>query len=280
MKLRKILVGLLAALLFVSFTAAFAADIPAPEGDDNKIVIGATEVPHAQIIEGAVKPALEAAGWTVETVVFTDYVQPNTALEAGELDANYFQHYLYMDDQNANAGLHLAAVKGIHLEPMGLFSNKITAIDELADGASISMPNDTSNESRAIKLLADNGLITLAESETGIYDLSSIAENPHNFEFVELEAANVANSLPDVDAAIINGNYALLAELNPAEQALIIESADPNGNPYINPIVVKQGNEETAKTKALVAAFSTQEVVDFINANYSGSVIPAADLLD
>lgn len=280
MKLRKILIGLLAALLFVSFTAAFAADIPAPEGDDNKIVIGATEVPHAQIIDGVVKPALEAAGWSVETVVFTDYVQPNTALEAGELDANYFQHYLYLDDQNENAGLHLVAVKGIHLEPMGLFSNKIASIDELADGASISLPNDTSNESRAIKLLADNGLITLAENDAGIYDLQSIAENPHSFEFVELEAANVANSLPDVDAAIINGNYALLAELNPAEQALIIESADPNGNPYINPIVVKQGNEETLKTQALVAAFSTQEVVDFINANYSGSVIPASDLLD
>lgn len=279
MKLRKILAVLLAALLIAASVSAFAAEIPAPEGDDNKIVIGATEVPHAQIIEGVVKPALEAVGWTVETVVFTDYVQPNTALEAGELDANYFQHYVYMDDQNENAGLHLAAVKGIHLEPLGMFSNKITSIDELADGASISMPNDASNESRAIKLLADNGLITLAETE-GLYDLQSITENPHNYEFVELEAANVANSLPDVDAAIINGNYALLAELNPAEDALILESANADGNPFVNPIVVKQGNEETLKTKALVAAFSTQEVVDFINANYPGSVIPATDLLD
>ncbi len=279
MKLNKILVGLLALALILSSVAAFAAEIPAPEGDDNTIVIGATEIPHAQIIEGAVQPALEAAGWKVETVVFTDYVQPNTALEAGELDANYFQHYLYMDDQNANAGLHLAAVKGIHLEPLGLYSNKIQSIDELADGASISMPNDASNESRAIKLLADNGLITLAETD-GLYDLQSIAENPHNFEFVELEAANVANSLPDVDAAVINGNYALLAELNPAEDALILESANAEGNPFVNPIVVKQGNEDTLKTRALVAAFSTQAVVDFINANYPGSVIPATDLLD
>lgn len=277
MKLRKIFAILLSALLALTFVSAFAAEIPAPEGDDNKITIGATEVPHAQIIEGVVKPALEAAGWQVETVVFTDYVQPNTALEAGELDANYFQHYLYLEDQNANAGLHLAAVKGIHLEPMGLFSNKITAIDELADGASISLPNDASNESRALKLLADNGLISLNDDTQ--YDLQSITDNPHNFEFVELEAANVANSLPDVDAAIINGNYALLAELNPAKDALIIESADPNGNLFINPIVVRQGDEETLKTQALVAAFSTQEVIDFIEANYSGSVIPAADLL-
>ena len=277
MKLRKIFAILLSALLALTFVSAFAAEIPAPEGDDNKITIGATEVPHAQIIEGVVKPALEAAGWQVETVVFTDYVQPNTALEAGELDANYFQHYLYLEDQNANAGLHLAAVKGIHLEPMGLFSNKITAIDELADGASISLPNDASNESRALKLLADNGLISLNDDTQ--YDLQSITDNPHNFEFVELEAANVANSLPDVDAAIINGNYALLAELNPAKDALIIESADPNGNLFINPIVVRQGDEETLKTQALVAAFSTQEVIDFIEANYSVSVIPAADLL-
>ena len=280
MKLNKILAVLVAVILVLSSVAALAAEIPAPEGDDNKITIGATEVPHAEIIEGVVKAALEAAGWEVEVVVFTDYVQPNTALEAGELDANYFQHYLYMDDQNANAGLHLAAVKGIHLEPMGLFSNKITSIDDLADGASISLPNDASNESRALKLLADNGLITLAENDSGIYDLQSVSENPHNYEIVELEAANVANSLPDVDAAIINGNYALLAGLSPAEDALIIEAANPEGNPYVNPIVVKQGNEDTLKTQALVAAFSTQEVVDFINANYSGSVIPAADLLD
>lgn len=279
MKIRKLFVILLAALLALSSVAALAAEIPAPEGDDNVIAIGATEVPHAQIIENVVKPALEAAGWTVDLQVFNDYVIPNTSLEDGELDANYFQHLLYMESENENRGLHLYPAKGIHLEPLGLFSEKLTSIDELPDGASISLPNDASNESRALKLLADNGLITLAEKD-GLYELSDITENPKNLDLVELEAANTPNSLPDVDAAIINGNYALQRELNPATDALVLESSDPNGNVFINYLVVKEDNKDSLKTQALVAAFSTQDVVDFIEANYSGSVIPAADLVD
>ena len=279
MKLRKLFAIILVSLLALSSVAALAAEIPAPEGDDNVIAIGATEVPHAQIIEGVVKPALEAAGWKVDLQVFGDYVIPNTSLEDGELDANYFQHLLYMESENESRGLHLYPAKGIHLEPLGLFSEKITSIDELADGASISLPNDASNESRALKLLADNGLITLAEKD-GLYELSDITENPKNLSLVELEAANTPNSLPDVDAAIINGNYALQRELNPATDALVLESSDPNGNVFINYLVVREDNKDSLKTQALVAAFSTQEVVDFIEANYSGSVIPAADLVE
>lgn len=278
MKLRKLFAIILISLLALSSVAALAAEIPAPEGDDNVIAIGATEVPHAQIIEGVVQPALEAAGWKVDLQVFGDYVIPNTSLEDGELDANYFQHLLYMESENESRGLHLYPAKGIHLEPLGLFSEKIASIDELADGASISLPNDASNESRALKLLADNGLITLAEKD-GLYELSDITENPKNLNLVELEAANTPNSLPDVDAAIINGNYALQRELNPATDALVLESSDPNGNVFINYLVVKEDNKDSLKTQALVAAFSTQEVVDFIEANYSGSVIPAADLV-
>ena len=242
MKIRKLFSILLIALLALSSVAALAAEIPAPEGDDNVIAIGATEVPHAQIID------------------------------------NYFQHLLYMESENENRGLHLYPAKGVHLEPLGLFSEKITSIDDLADGASISLPNDASNESRALKLLADNGLITLAEKD-GLYELSDVTENPHNYDLVELEAANTPNSLPDVDAAIINGNYALQRELNPATDALVLESSDPNGNVFINYLVVKEDNKDSLKTQALVAAFSTQEVVDFIEANYSGSVVPAADLV-
>lgn len=279
MKLRKLFAIILVSLLALSSVAALAAEIPAPEGDDNVIAIGATEVPHAQIIEGVVQPALEAAGWKVDLQVFGDYVIPNTSLEDGELDANYFQHLLYMESENESRGLHLYPAKGIHLEPLGLFSEKIASIDELADGASISLPNDASNESRALKLLADNGLITLAEKD-GLYELSDITENPKNLNLVELEAANTPNSLPDVDAAIINGNYALQRELNPATDALVLESSDPNGNVFINYLVVKEDNKDSLKTQALVAAFSTQEVVDFIEANYSGSVIPAADLVE
>lgn len=278
MKIRKLFSILLTALLALSSVAALAAEIPAPEGDDNVIAIGATEVPHAQIIDNVIKPALEAAGWKVDLQVFNDYVIPNTSLEDGELDANYFQHLLYMESENENRGLHLYPAKGVHLEPLGLFSEKITSIDDLADGASISLPNDASNESRALKLLADNGLITLAEKD-GLYELSDVTENPHNYDLVELEAANTPNSLPDVDAAIINGNYALQRGLNPASDALVLESSDPNGNVFINYLVVKEDNKDSLKTQALVAAFSTQEVVDFIEANYSGSVVPAADLV-
>ncbi|MBR6221733.1 MAG: methionine ABC transporter substrate-binding protein [Clostridia bacterium] len=279
MKIRKLFSVLLIALLALSSVAALAAEIPAPEGDDNVIAIGATEVPHAQIIDNVVKPALEAAGWKVDLQVFNDYVIPNTSLEDGELDANYFQHLLYMQSENENRGLHLYPAKGVHLEPLGLFSEKIKSIDELADGASISLPNDASNESRALKLLADNGLITLAEKD-GLYELSDITDNPHNYDLVELEAANTPNSLPDVDAAIINGNYALQRELNPATDALVLESSDPNGNVFINYLVVREDNKDSLKTQALVAAFSTQDVVDYIEANYSGSVIPAADLVE
>ena len=278
MKITKLFTIVLSALLILSSVSALAAEIPAPEGD-NHIAIGATAVPHEEIIEGVVRAKLEAAGWEVDVVPFTDYVLPNTALEDGELDANYFQTWRYLVDQNESRGLHLVEVLGVHLEPMGLYGEKFSSIDEIPDGASIAIPNDGSNESRALKLLHDNGLITLKESED-LYDLSYVAENPKNLELVELAAEQITHSLADVDAAVINGNYALEAGLNPAEDALIIEAADSDESyKYINYIVVKEGNEESPKTLALIAAFANQDVVDFINTNYPGSVIPSADLV-
>lgn len=279
MKIRRFVSILLASLLVFSFTAAFAEEIPSPVGNDNKIVIGATAVPHEEIIEGVVRAKLEAAGWVVEVVPFTDYVLPNTALEDGELDANYFQTWRYLVEQNENRGLHLVEVLGIHLEPMGLYSTKFAGIDEIPDGAEIAIPNDGSNESRALKLLADNGLITLSETDE-LYDLSHVAANPKNITFYELAAEQIPHNLADVDAAVINGNYALESGLNPATDSLVIESATSDESyKYINYLVVKQGNEDSLKTKALIAAFSNQDVVDFINANYPGSVIPSGDLV-
>lgn len=279
MKLRKIFAILLAALLAVTALSALAEEIPAPEGDDNTISIGATAVPHEEIIEGVVRAKLEAAGWKVEVVPFTDYVLPNTSLEDGEIDANYFQTWRYLVEQNESRGLHLVEVLGIHLEPMGLYGASYGSIDEIPEGASIAIPNDGSNESRALKLLADNGLITLSETED-LYDLTNVAENPKNIELVELAAEQITHSLEDVNAAVINGNYALEAGLNPAEDALIIEAADSDESyKYINYLVVKEGNEESPKTKALIAAFANQDVVDFINTTYPGSVIPSADLV-
>ena len=279
MKIRKVFAIVLVALFALASTA-FAAEIPAPEGDDNKITIGVTVVPHEEIVEAVVAPKLEEAGWTVEVVPFTDYVLPNTSLEDGELDANYFQTWRYLVEQNESRGLHLVEVKGIHLEPMGLYGAAYTSIDEIPDGATIAIPNDGSNESRALKLLADNGIITLAETDD-LYDLSHVAENPKNINLFELAAEEITHHLEDVEAAVINGNYALEAGLNPAEDALIIEAADSDESyKYINYLVVKEGNEESVKTQALIAAFSNQDVVDFINETYPGSVIPAADLAE
>ena len=279
MNIRKLFAIILATLLIIASLSALAEEIPAPEGDDNHISIGATAVPHEEIIEGVVRTKLEAAGWEVEVVPFTDYVLPNTSLEDGEIDANYFQTWRYLVEQNETRGLHLVEVLGIHLEPMGLYGAAYSSIDEIPEGASIAIPNDGSNESRALKLLHDNGIITLGETDD-LYDLSNISENPKGIEFVELAAEQITHSLEDVNAAVINGNYALEAGLNPAEDALVIESADSDESyKYINYLVVKAGNEETAKTKALIAAFANQDVVDFINATYPGSVIPSADLV-
>ncbi|MBE5809154.1 MAG: methionine ABC transporter substrate-binding protein, partial [Clostridiales bacterium] len=224
MKLRNVISSLLAILLVLSLTA-FAAEIPAPDGDDNKITIGVTVVPHEEIVEAVVQPKLEAAGWTVEVIPFTDYVLPNTSLEDGELDANYFQTLRYLQEQNESRGLHLVEVKGIHLEPMGLYGAAYASVDEIPEGATIAIPNDGSNESRALKLLADNGLITLSETED-LYDLSHVAENPKNLTLFELAAEEITHHLEDVEAAVINGNYALEAGLNPAEDSLVIEAAD------------------------------------------------------
>lgn len=279
MNIRKLFAIILASLLIIASLSALAEEIPTPEGDDNHISIGATAVPHEEIIEGVVRAKLEAAGWEVEVVPFTDYVLPNTSLEDGEIDANYFQTWRYLVEQNETRGLHLVEVLGIHLEPMGLYGAAYSSIDEIPEGASIAIPNDGSNESRALKLLHDNGIITLGETDD-LYDLSNISENPKGIEFVELAAEQITHSLEDVNAAVINGNYALEAGLNPAEDALVIESADSDESyKYINYLVVKAGNEETAKTKALIAAFANQDVVDFINATYPGSVIPSADLV-
>jgi D-methionine transport system substrate-binding protein len=279
MNIRKLFAIILATLLIIASLSALAEKIPTPEGDDNHISIGATAVPHEEIIEGVVRTKLEAAGWEVEVVPFTDYVLPNTSLEDGEIDANYFQTWRYLVEQNETRGLHLVEVLGIHLEPMGLYGAAYSSIDEIPEGASIAIPNDGSNESRALKLLHDNGIITLGETDD-LYDLSNISENPKGIEFVELAAEQITHSLEDVNAAVINGNYALEAGLNPAEDALVIESADSDESyKYINYLVVKAGNEETAKTKALIAAFANQDVVDFINATYPGSVIPSADLV-
>ena len=267
-----VLAGLLALGLVGCGGAASTGSSSADSKDDKVIKIGVTPKPHKEIVDITV-PLLEKEGYTVEITEFNDYVQPNTAVEEGSLDCNFFQHTPYLNEQNESRGLHLKSVAAIHLEPMGLYSKKITNIDELQDGATIALPNDPSNEARALKLLASEGLIKINEGE--LVTPADITENPKNLKFNELEAAAVPRSVDDVDAAVINGNYAIEAGFDPTTNAIIKEDKDSEAaKPYANILVVKEGNEDLDKIQALIKALTSDEVKDFINKQYNGSVIP------
>ncbi|GEQ20028.1 MetQ/NlpA family ABC transporter substrate-binding protein [Clostridium butyricum] len=240
--------------------------------DDKVIKIGVTPKPHKEIVDAAV-PLLEKEGYKVEITEFNDYVQPNTAVEEGSLDVNFFQHTPYLNEQVQSRGLHLKSVAAIHLEPMGLYSKKITSLGELKDGSTIAVPNDPSNEARALKLLAANGLIKIKDGE--LVTPADITENPKNLQFSELEAAAVPRAVDDVDAAVINGNYAIEAGFDPTTNAIVKEDKDSEAaKPYANIIVVKEGNENLEKIQALIKALTSDEVRDFINKEYNGAVIP------
>ncbi|MBO6239585.1 MAG: MetQ/NlpA family ABC transporter substrate-binding protein [Butyrivibrio sp.] len=250
------------------------------EDGDKTIRVGATPVPHAEILDNIVKEVLAEDGWTLETVVFSDYVLPNTSLEADELDANYFQTLGYMNQQNTDAGLHLAAVAGVHIEPMGIYSQKYTSLEELPDGASIGIPNDPDNGERALDLLVQKGLLA-SKGGFGTDDsytedsLTNDAEaNPHGYVITPLEAASLPLSLPDLDAAAINGNYALEADLPSTYPALDIEEFDDETTvKRTNFLVVKQGNETSEKTQALIKALQSDKVQAYIDETYKGAVI-------
>lgn len=242
--------------------------------DDKKITVAASPTPHAEILNGPVKKELEKDGWTLEVKEFTDYVLPNTATEDGEVDANYFQHTPYLDSFNEEKGTHLVSVEGIHFEPFALYPGRTAKLEDLAEGAIVAVPNDTSNEARALLLLQDAGLITLAEDAGITATVRDITDNPLNLEIKELEAAAIPRVLEDVDIAAINGNYALDAGLTP-DQRLWVE--DPEGvgaTTYANILVVKEGNEDSEKTKALAAALTSDTTRDYINDTYDGAVVP------
>ena len=236
--------------------------------------VGASATPHAEILAVA-KDILAEEGIELEIIEFADYVIPNTSLESGDLDANYFQHKPYMDDFNVGYDTHLVSVAAIHYEPFGIYAGRTASIDALADGATISVPNDGTNEARALMLLESQGLITLSEDAGFDATVLDIAENPKNLNIVEMEAAQLTISLPDVDLAVINGNYALQAGLNASTDALVTE--DPNSDAaqtYANIVAVKEGNENDERIRKLVAALQSDEVRDFITNTYSGAVLP------
>ena len=239
---------------------------------EKTIKVGATAIPHAEILNDVVKSELEKDGYTLEVTEFTDYVTPNTSLEDGDLDANYFQTLAYLQEQNKERGLHLKAVAGVHYEAMALYSKNLKSLDDLEDGATIAIPNDGSNEARAIALLAKNNLIELKETDS-LYTLESISSNPHNYKFEELEAANLPNNLDDVDIAVINGNYALEHDLGNTANVLTSEDfTEEEAAPYINYLVVKEGNEDSDKTKALIKAIQSDAVKDYVK-KYNGAVV-------
>ena len=265
--MKKIIAAILALCLCLSLAAC------APKNEDKTIKVGATPAPHAEILE-VIKEALAAEGWTLEIVEFNDYVQPNQALEDGELDANYFQHVLYLNQFNDEYGTHLVNAGGIHYEPFGIYAGKTASLDALADGAKIGVPNDATNEARALLLLEQEGLIVLKEGVGLNATKADIVENPHDYEIVEINAELLPASLPDLDIAVINGNYAIDAGLK-VSQALAIESAEGEATEYYqNVIAVKEGNENSEKIQALLKALKSDAVKQYIENTYDGAVVP------
>lgn len=253
--------------------AASGAETTAANTEKKVIKVGATPAPHAEILEEA-KAALEAKGYELQIVEFTDYVQPNNALDAGEIDANYFQHVPYLEQFNEQYGTKLVAADAIHYEPFGIYAGKTASLDALADGAKIAVPNDVTNEARALQLLAQEGLITLADGVGLTATKNDIVENPKNLDIIEVEAAQVPRSLQDVDVAVINGNYAIEAGLK-VKDALAVEAADSEAaNTFRNVIAVKEGNENSPEINALVEAVKSVDVKTFIETKYEGSVVP------
>ena len=255
----------------VGTTVVFADD------DDKTITVAASETPHSEILEQA-KPILEKEGYDLEVTVFDDYVQPNEVVESGDFDANYFQHIPYLDSFNEEKGTHLVNAGGIHYEPFGIYPGTKASLDDLEDGDTIAVPNDTTNEARALLLLQDNGIITLKDGVGLEATVNDIEENPHSVEIVELAAEQVARVADETAYIVLNGNYALQAGYSVAKDALAYEKSDSEAaKTYVNVIAVKEGNENSDKIKALVAALKSDEIKDFINEKYDGAVIPFDD---
>ena len=238
---------------------------------DKVITVGATITPHSEILS-VVAENLKEQGYELKIVEYNDYVLPNTALEAGDLDANYFQHVPYLDDFNAENGTHIVSAAAVHFEPMGIYAGKTAKIEDIQKGASVAVPNDTTNEARALLLLEAQGLLKL-KADAGIKaTILDIEENPYELDIKELEAAQVPKAIQDVDIAVVNGNYALEAGLG---DALVTEAKDSlAAETYGNIIAVREGEENSEKTKALVDAILTDNVKEYIEKTYSGAVLP------
>lgn len=275
-KLKKALaLALTGAVIIGAFAGCGAKkDSSDKKEETKKIVIGASPSPHADILKVA-KKELKKEGYELEIKEYSDYVQPNTALESGDLDANYFQHKPYLDDFNKQKKTHLVSTGTIHYEPFGIFPGKTKTLKDLKKGATVAVPNDTTNEARALLLLQDQGLIKLKDGAGLTATKKDIVENKKNLAIKEIEAAQIPRSLKDVDIAVVNGNYALEAGLKVNKDALATEDADSIGaKTYGNIVAVKKGNEKSDATKALVKALKSDAVKKYINDKYDGAVVP------
>lgn len=256
-----------------------AAETPAeaPAEAKGTITVAASTTPHAEILAEAA-PLLAEQGWELKVTEFEDYVQPNLVVESGDFDANYFQHIPYLDSFNAEQGTHLVNAGGIHYEPFGIYPGTKASLDELADGDTIAVPNDTTNEARALLLLEANGILKLKEDAGLTATVLDIVENPKNVEILELEAAQVARVKDEVAFVVLNGNYALAAGLSVGQDSIAFETSDSEAaKTYVNVIAVKEGNEESEAIKALVGVLKSDAIKEFINGKYDGAVIPFED---
>lgn len=262
------------AVLTAAVLAAGALTGCGGETDDGTTIrVAAAAVPHAEILEQA-KPILAEQGYTLKIQVFDDYVQPNEVVESGDYDANYFQHIPYLESFNEERGARLVNAGGIHYEPFGLYPGKESDLADI-DGATIAIPNDTTNEARALLLLQDNGYIALREGAGSCATVNDIADNPHGIRFVELEAAQIPRMLPEVSFGVLNGNYAMEAGLTVADDALLSESDESEAaNTYVNVIAVREGNENSDRIRALVDALKSDVIRQYISERYNGGVIP------
>ncbi len=279
--MKKTLRKLFAAALVGALSVSMLAGCGSSKGDSKKdsaenktIKVAASATPHAEILEYA-KTALKEKGYDLEVTIFDDYVKPNEVVESGEFDANYFQHEPYLNSFNEEKGTHLVIAGKIHYEPFGIYPGTKRSLDDIADGDTIAVPNDTTNEARALLLLQDNGIIKLKDGAGINATVNDIEENPHNIEIVELEAAQVARVVDETSFVVLNGNYALQAGFSVSKDALAYETSDSEAaKTYVNVIAVKEGNENNEAIKALVDVLKSDDVKKYINDTYDGAVLP------
>jgi D-methionine transport system substrate-binding protein len=262
---------LAAGALTFGLSACGGSDKDASSDYSGPLVVAASPTPHAEILDYVKDHLAKKAGLDLEVKEFTDYITPNTATQDGSVGANYFQNQPYLDDFNKKRGTTIVPVVTVHLEPLGLYSHKVKSVDALKSGATVAIPNDTVNEARSLKLLAAKGLITLKDGVGSEATPQDITANPKKLTFKEVEAAQTVRSLDDVDAAVVNGNYAISSGIKPAKEALVLESA--KDSPYGNFLAVKKGNEKDPRVEKLAKLLTSPEVKKFIEDKYQGSVI-------